>query len=64
MLFRSQQTTTVATTSQAGSTAPRGRGQQQDSDLRQGRVFTLAARTTPSDRDIRGTFIIQYLDHQ
>ena len=59
-----QPTPTVATTSQAGSTAPIGRGQQQDSDLRQGRVFTLAARTTPSDRDVRGTFIIQYMDHQ
>ena len=53
------QQTTTASASQTGSTAPRGRDQQQGSELRQGRVFTLAARTTPPDRDVRGTFIIR-----
>ena len=48
----------VASTSQAGSTAPRGRGQQQGSGLQQGRVFTLAATTSPPDPVVRGTFLL------
>ena len=58
-----QQTTTTASASQTGSTVPRGRGQQQSSELRQGRAFALAARTTPPDPDVRGTFIIQFADY-
>ena len=57
-----QQTTTVSA-SQTGSTAPRGGGQQQGSDLRQGRAFALAARTTPPDPDVRGTLIFQFADY-
>ena len=48
----------VASTSQAGSTAPRGRGQQQGSGLQQGKVFTLATTTSPPDPVVRGTFLL------
>ena len=44
--------TSIASTSQSGPVASRGRGQQQ------GRVFTLGSAASPPDPVVRGTFFI------
>ena len=49
--------TSIASTSRAGSVAPRG-GAQLGTGLQQGRAYALAATTSPPDPVVRGTFLL------